>query len=73
MCKNQKLLNDKQQIFVPLGKKHKSVNLGSKSKDKIAESIKEANIDSYQDDIETLKKQNFVLPFTKKISKTLYL
>ena len=25
MCKNQKLLNDKQQTFVPLGKKHKRV------------------------------------------------
>ena len=58
-----KATNDKQQIFVPLGKKHKSVNLGSKSKDKIAESIKEANIDSYQDDIETFKKAEFGATF----------
>nr|WP_258033078.1 tyrosine-type recombinase/integrase [Campylobacter concisus] len=69
MCKNQKLLNDKQQTFVPLGKKHKSENLDDNTKDEIAKGIKEANIDSYQDDIETLKKQNLVLPFTKKSLK----
>lgn len=69
MCKNQKLLNDKQQAFVPLGKKHKSTNLDNGTKDKIAKGVKEANIDSYQDDIETLKKQDLVLPFTKKSLK----
>ena len=69
MCKNQKLLNDKQQIFVPLGKKHKSANLDDNTKDEIAKCVKEANIDSYQDNIETLKKQNLVLPFTKKSLK----
>ena len=69
MCKNQKLLNDKQQAFVPLSKKHKSTNLDDGTKDEIAKGIKEANIDSYQDDIETLKKQNLVLPFTKKSLK----
>nr|WP_258032705.1 tyrosine-type recombinase/integrase [Campylobacter concisus] len=69
MCKNQKLLNDKQQAFVPFGKKHKSENLDDGTKGEIAKGIKEANIDSYQDDIETLKKQNLVLPFTKKSLK----
>ena len=69
MCKNQKLLNDKQQTFVPLGKKRKSANLDDNTKDKIAKGVKEANIDSYQDDIETLKKQDLVLPFTKKSLK----
>ena len=69
MCKNQKLLNDKQQAFVPLSKKHKSTNLDDGTKDEIAKGIKEANIDSYQDDIEALKKQNLVLPFTKKSLK----
>jgi len=69
MCKNQKLLNDEQQAFVPLGKKHKSVNLDDGTKDEIAKGIKEANIDSYQDDIEALKKQDLVLPFTKKSLK----
>nr|WP_242047653.1 site-specific integrase [Campylobacter concisus] len=69
MCKNQKLLNDKQQAFVPLGKKHKSTNLDNGTKEEIAKGVKEANIDSYQDDIETLKKQNLVLPFTKKSLK----
>ena len=69
MCKNQKLLNDKQQAFVPLGKKDKSVNLDDGTKDEIAKGIKEANIDSYQDDIETLKRQDLVLPFTKKSLK----
>lgn len=69
MCKNQKLLNDKQQAFVPLSKKHKSTNLDDGTKDEIVKGIKEANIDSYQDDIETLKKHNLVLPFTKKSLK----
>ena len=69
MCKNQKLLNDKQQTFVPLGKKQKSANLDESTKEKIVKSINEANINSYQDDIETLKKQNLVLPFTKKSLK----
>jgi len=69
MCKNQKLLNDKQQAFVPLGKKHKSTNLDNGTKDEIAKGVKEANIDSYQDDIETLKRQDLVLPFTKKSLK----
>ena len=69
MCKNQKLLNDRQQAFVPLGKKHKSTNLDDGTKDEIARDIKEANIDSYQDDIEALKKQDLVLPFTKKSLK----
>ena len=69
MCKNQKLLNDKQQTFVPLGKKRKSANLDDNTKDKIAKGVKEANIDSYQDDIEALKKQDLVLPFTKKSLK----
>ena len=69
MCKNQKLLNDKQQAFVPLGKKHKSTNLDDSTKDEIAKGIKEANLRSYQDDIEALKKQDLVLPFTKKSLK----
>nr|WP_258033193.1 tyrosine-type recombinase/integrase [Campylobacter concisus] len=69
MCKNQKLLNDEQQAFVPLGKKHKSTNLDDNTKDEIAKGIKEANIDSYQDDIEALKRQDLVLPFTKKSLK----
>ena len=69
MCKNQKLLNDKQQAFVPLGKKRKSANLDDGTKDEIAKGIKEANIDSYQDDIEALKKQDLMLPFTKKSLK----
>ena len=69
MCKNQKLLNDEQQAFVPLNKKHKSKNLDDNAKDEIAKGIKEASIDSYQDDIEALKKQNLVLPFTKKSLK----
>ena len=69
MCKNQKLLNDKQQTFVPLGKKHKSANLDDGTKDEIVKGIKEANLDSYQDDIEALKKQDLVLPFTKKSLK----
>ena len=69
MCKNQKLLNDKQQTFVPLGKKHKSENLDDSAKDEIVKGIKEANIDSYQDDIEALKKRDLVLPFTKKSLK----
>ena len=69
MCKNQKLLNDKQQAFVPLGKKDKSVNLDDGTKDEIAKGIKEANLDSYQDDIEALKRQDLVLPFTKKSLK----
>ena len=69
MCKKQKLLNDEQQTFVPLGKKRKSANLDDDTKDKIAKGIKEANLHSYQDDIETLKKQNLVLPFTKKSLK----
>lgn len=69
MCKNQKLLNDEQQAFVPLGKKCKSANLDDGTKDEIVKSIKEANIDSYQDDIEALKKQDLVLPFTKKSLK----
>ena len=69
MCKNQKLLNDKQQIFVPLGKKHKSTNLDDSVKEEIAKSIKESSLHSYQDDIEALKKQDLVLPFTKKSLK----
>nr|WP_232209587.1 site-specific integrase [Campylobacter sp. FOBRC14] len=69
MCKNQKLLNDKQQAFVPLGKKHKSANLDNNTKDEIVKGVREANIGSYQDDIETLKRQNLVLPFTKKSLK----
>uniref|UniRef100_UPI0011E73304 tyrosine-type recombinase/integrase n=1 Tax=Campylobacter concisus TaxID=199 RepID=UPI0011E73304 len=67
--KNQKLLNDEQQAFVPLGKKHKSKNLDDGTKDEIVKGIKEANLDSYQDDIEALKKQDLVLPFTKKSLK----
>ena len=69
MCKNQKLLNDKQQAFMPLGKKRKSANLDDGTKDEIAKGVKEANIDSYQDDIEALKRQDLVLPFTKKSLK----
>ncbi|MEH1011225.1 tyrosine-type recombinase/integrase [Campylobacter concisus] len=69
MCKNQKLLNDKQQAFVPLGKKYKSTNLDNGTKDEIAKCVKDSNLHSYQDDIETLKKQNLVLPFTKKSLK----
>ncbi|WP_107853282.1 DUF6538 domain-containing protein, partial [Campylobacter concisus] len=69
MCKNQKLLNDKQQAFVPLGKKHKSTNLDNGTKDEIAKCVKDSNLHSYQDDIETLKRQNLVLPFTKKSLK----
>jgi len=69
MCKNQKLLNDKQQAFVPLGKKHKSTNLDNGTKDEIAKCVKDSNLHSYQDDIETLKRQDLVLPFTKKSLK----
>lgn len=69
MCKNQKLLNDKQQTFVPLGKKHKSANLDDNTKDEITKCVKDSNLHSYQDYIETLKKQNLVLPFTKKSLK----
>nr|WP_223231351.1 site-specific integrase [Campylobacter concisus] len=69
MCKNQKLLNDKQQTFVPLGKKHKSANLDDGTKDEIAKCVKDSNLHSYQDDIETLKRHNLVLPFTKKSLK----
>jgi len=69
MCKNQKLLNDEQQAFVPLGKKHKSENLDDSTKDEIAKGVKDSNLHSYQDDIEALKKQNLVLPFTKKSLK----
>ena len=69
MCKNQKLLNDKQQTFVPLGKKHKSANLDDNTKDEIAKCVKDSNLHSYQDYIETLKKHNLVLPFTKKSLK----
>ncbi|WP_258031239.1 DUF6538 domain-containing protein [Campylobacter concisus] len=69
MCKNQKLLNDKQQAFVPLGKKHKSTNLDNGTKDEIAKCVKDSNLHSYQDYIETLKKQNLALPFTKKSLK----
>ena len=54
---------------MPLGKKDKSVNLDDGTKDEIAKGIKEASIDSYQDDIETLKRQDLVLPFTKKSLK----
>ena len=54
---------------MPLGKKDKSVNLDDGTKDEIAKGIKEASIDSYQDDIEALKKQDLVLPFTKKSLK----
>ena len=52
-----------------LGKKHNSANLDDNTKDKIAKGVREANIDSYQDDIEALKKQDLVLPFTKKSLK----
>ena len=69
MCKNQKLLNDKQQTFVPLGKKHKSANLDNGTKDEIVKCVKDSNLHSYQDDIETLKRQDLVLPFTKKSLK----
>ena len=69
MCKTQKLLNDKQQAFVPLDKKHKSANLDDGTKDEIAKCVKDSNLHSYQDDIETLKKQDLVLPFTKKSLK----
>lgn len=54
---------------MPLSKKHKSTNLDDGTKNEIVKGIKEANIDSYQDDIETLKKHNLVLPFTKKSLK----
>nr|WP_223232150.1 tyrosine-type recombinase/integrase [Campylobacter concisus] len=69
MCKNQKLLNDEQQTFVPLGKKHKSANLDDGTKDEIAKGVKDSNLHSYQDDIEALKRQDLVLPFTKKSLK----
>ncbi len=54
---------------MPLGKKHKSTNLDDGTKDEIARGIKESNLDSYQDDIEALKRQDLVLPFTKKSLK----
>ena len=69
MCKNQKLLNDKQQAFMPLGKKRKSANLDDGTKDEIAKGVKDSNLHSYQDDIEALKRQDLVLPFTKKSLK----
>ena len=69
MCKNQKLLNDELQAFVSLGKKHKSANLDDGTKDEIVKCVKDSNLHSYQDDIEALKKQDLVLPFTKKSLK----
>ena len=35
MSKNQKLLNEKQQAFVPLNKKHKNINLNDDVKNEI--------------------------------------
>ena len=69
MSKNQKLLNEKQQTFVPLNKKHKNINLNDDVKNEIAKVTENIDISTYQDDIDLLKDSDLVLPFTKKSLK----
>jgi len=69
MSKNQKLLNEKQQAFVPLNKKHKNINLNDDVKNEIAKVTEDIDISTYQDDIDLLKDSDTVPPFTKKSLK----
>ena len=69
MSKNQKLLNEKQQAFVPLNKKRKNINLNDDVKNEIAKVTENIDISTYQDDIDLLKDSDLVLPFTKKSLK----
>ena len=69
MSKNQKLLNEKQQAFVPLNKKRKNINLNDDVKNEIAKVTENIDISAYQDDIDLLKGSDLVLPFTKKSLK----
>ena len=69
MSKNQKLLNEKQQAFMPLNKKRKNINLNGDVKNAIAKVTEDIDISVYQDDIDLLKDSDLVLPFTKKSLK----
>ena len=69
MSKNQKLLNEKQQAFIPLNKKRKNINLNDDVKNEIAKVTENIDISTYQDDIDLLKDSDLVLPFTKKSLK----
>ena len=69
MSKNQKLLNEKQQAFVPLNKKRKNINLNGDVKNEIAKVTEDIDISTYQDDIDLLKDSDLVLPFTKRSLK----
>ena len=69
MSKNQKLLNEKQQAFVPLNKKRKNLNLNDDVKNEIAKVTENIDISTYQDDIDLLKDSDLVLPFTKRTLK----
>ena len=69
MSKNQKLLNEKQQAFVPLNKRYKNVNLNNNVQNEIAKVTEDIDISTYQDDIDLLKDSDLVLPFTKKSLK----
>lgn len=69
ISKNQKLLNEKQQAFVPLNKKRKNINLSDDVKNEIAKVTENIDISTYQDNIDLLKDSDLVLPFTKKSLK----
>ena len=69
MSKNQKLLNEEQQTFVPLNKKRKNINLNDNVKNEIAKVTENIDISTYQDDIDLLKDSDLVLPFTKRSLK----
>ena len=69
MSKNQKLLNEKQQAFIPLNKKRKNINLNGDVRKKITEFTEDIDVSTYQDDIDLLKYSDMVLPFTKKSLK----
>ena len=69
MSKNQKLLNEKQQAFVPLNKRYKNVNLNNNVQNEIAKVTEDIDVSTYQDDIDLLKDSDMVLPFTKKSLK----
>jgi len=69
MSKNQKLLNEKQQAFVPLNKRYKNANLNNDVKNEIAKVTENIDISTYQDDIDLLKDSDLVLPFTKRSLK----
>lgn len=69
MSKNQKLLNEEQQAFVPLNKKRKNINLNGDAKNEIAKVTENIDISTYQDNIDLLKDSDLVLPFTKKSLK----